>query len=77
MHKHVGYWLRCLLQIWFQASFAELKLAAKDISVAQWVVLRTLYDKRDGALNEAAEERWGWTKVRSLAWWSGWSRKGS
>ena len=54
LHKHVGYWLRCLSNL-VSSTFAE-KLAAKDISVAQWVVLRTLYDKRDVTLNEAAAE---------------------
>lgn len=54
MHAHVGYWLRCLSNL-VSSTFAE-KLAAKDISVAQWVVLRTLYDKREITLNEAAEE---------------------
>jgi DNA-binding MarR family transcriptional regulator len=54
LHAHVGYWLRCLSNL-VSSTFAE-KLAAKDISVAQWVVLRTLYDKREITLNEAAEE---------------------
>lgn len=54
LHKHVGYWLRCLSNL-VSSTFAE-RLAARDISVAQWVVLRTLYDKRDVTLNEAAEE---------------------
>ncbi len=54
LHKHIGYWLRCLSNLVSNA-FAE-KLAAQDISVAQWVVLRTLYDKRDVTLNEAAHE---------------------
>ncbi|HEX3627554.1 MAG TPA: MarR family transcriptional regulator [Verrucomicrobiae bacterium] len=54
LHKHVGYWLRCLSNL-VSSTFAE-KLATQDISVAQWVVLRTLYDKRDVTLNEAAEE---------------------
>src|SRR5580698_988746 len=54
LHKHVGYWMRCLSNL-VSSTFAE-KLAAKDISVAQWVVLRTLYDRRDVTLNKAAEE---------------------
>lgn len=54
LHKHVGYWLRCLSNL-VSSTFAE-RLAKRDISVAQWVVLRTLYDKRDVTLNEAAEE---------------------
>lgn len=54
LHSHVGYWLRCLSNL-VSSAFAE-KLAKRDISVAQWVVLRTLYEKRNVTLNEAAEE---------------------
>jgi len=54
LRSHVGYWLRCLSNL-VSSTFAE-RLAQRDISVAQWVVLRTLYDKRDVTLNEAAEE---------------------
>ncbi len=54
LRKHVGYWLRRLSNL-VSSAFAE-KLAAKDISVAQWVVLRTLYAKRDVTLNDAALE---------------------
>lgn len=54
LHKHLGYWLRCLSNL-VSSTFAE-RLAKWDISVAQWVVLRTLYDKRDVTLNEAAQE---------------------
>jgi DNA-binding MarR family transcriptional regulator len=54
LRRHVGYWLRCLSNL-VSGAFAE-KLAAKDISVAQWVVLRTLYDKRDVTLQQAAAE---------------------
>ena len=51
---HLGYWLRCLSNL-VSSTFAE-RLAERDISVAQWVVLRTLYDQRDVTLNEAAEQ---------------------
>jgi DNA-binding MarR family transcriptional regulator len=54
LHSHLGYWLRCLSNL-VSSTFAE-KLAARDISVAQWVVLRTLYDQRNVTLNEAAAE---------------------
>ena len=54
LHDHVGYWLRCLSNL-VSSTFAE-KLASRDISVAQWVVLRTLYNKREVALNKAAAE---------------------
>jgi DNA-binding MarR family transcriptional regulator len=54
LHSHVGYWLRCLSNL-VSITFAE-RLAKQEMSVAQWVVLRTLYDKRDVTLNEAARE---------------------
>ena len=54
LHSHIGYWLRCLSNL-VSSTFAE-KLAKRDISVAQWVVLRTLYDKRGVTMNEAAED---------------------
>ena len=50
---HIGYWLRCLSNF-VSHTFAE-KLAAQDISVPQWVVLRTLYDNDKVTLNEAAD----------------------
>jgi DNA-binding MarR family transcriptional regulator len=50
---HIGYWLRCLSNF-VSGSFAE-KLAGMDISVAQWVVLRTLYDNKNVTLNHAAQ----------------------
>ncbi|MGH7980209.1 MAG: MarR family winged helix-turn-helix transcriptional regulator [Limisphaerales bacterium] len=53
LRRHVGYWLRCLSNLVSNA-FAE-KLAGRDISVAQWVVLRTLYNQGAVTLNEAAE----------------------
>ena len=54
LHSHVGYWLRCLSNL-VSSTFAD-RLAKRDISVAQWVVLRTLYEKRNVTLNEAAAE---------------------
>jgi hypothetical protein len=53
LEDHLGYWLRCLSN-YIHHSFAAL-LAEHDISVAQWVVLRTLYDKQNISLNEAAK----------------------
>jgi DNA-binding MarR family transcriptional regulator len=50
---HIGYWLRCLSNF-VSHTFAE-KLAHEDISVPQWVVLRTLYDNDSVTLNEAAD----------------------
>jgi DNA-binding MarR family transcriptional regulator len=54
LEHHLGYWLRCLSNF-VSHSFAE-KLAGQDISVAQWVVLRTLYDSSGVTLNEAAAQ---------------------
>jgi DNA-binding MarR family transcriptional regulator len=54
LDEHLGYWLRCLSNF-VSHSFAE-RLARQDISVAQWVVLRTLYDSSGVTLNEAAAQ---------------------
>lgn len=53
LEDHIGYHLRCLSNFVSQ-SFAA-RLEAEDVTVAQWVVLRVLYDKQDLSLNEAAE----------------------
>lgn len=53
LESHLGYWLRCLSN--FVSGDFSAKLAAHDISVAQWVVLRTLYDQQSVSLNEAAK----------------------
>ncbi|MEN3943535.1 MarR family transcriptional regulator [Prosthecobacter sp. SYSU 5D2] len=52
LEDHLGYWFRCLSNF-VSESFAS-RLAGHDISVAQWVVLRTLYDREELTLNEAA-----------------------
>ena len=52
LEDHLGYWLRCLSN-YVSESFAA-RLSAHDISVAQWVVLRSLYDQEELTLNEAA-----------------------
>jgi DNA-binding MarR family transcriptional regulator len=54
LDQHLGYWLRCLSNF-VSHSFAE-RLAKQDISVAQWVVLRTLYDSSGVTLNQAAAQ---------------------
>lgn len=54
LEDHLGYWLRCLSNFVSQ-SFAE-KLEKRSVTVAQWVVLRTLYDKEDMTLNEIAQK---------------------
>jgi DNA-binding MarR family transcriptional regulator len=50
---HIGFWLRCLSNF-VSYSFAE-KLSKQDVSVAQWVVLRTLYDHDSITLKQLAE----------------------
>ncbi len=52
LEEHLGYWLRCLSNF-VSHTFAE-RLAAQGVSVEQWVVLRTLYDREGATLNEAA-----------------------
>jgi DNA-binding MarR family transcriptional regulator len=52
LESHLGYWLRCLSNF-VSHGFAE-RLAKQDVSVAQWVVLRTLYDSNGVTLKEAA-----------------------
>lgn len=52
LEDHLGYWLRCLSN--FVSGSFEKKLSGHDISVAQWVVLRTLFESGDVTLNEAA-----------------------
>src|ERR1700691_5368402 len=54
LEDHLGYHLRCLSNFVSQ-SFAE-KLESEDVSVAQWVVMRVLYDNEDATLNEEEEE---------------------
>jgi DNA-binding MarR family transcriptional regulator len=54
LEEHLGYWLRCLSNF-VSHSFAE-RLEKQGVSVAQWVVLRTLYDSRGVTLNQAAEQ---------------------
>jgi len=53
LEDHLGYWLRCLSNF-VSDGFAD-RLAGHDISVAQWVVLRTLYQNSGVTLNEAAQ----------------------
>lgn len=58
LEDHLGYWLR-LVSNHVSAAFAE-KLAAKDISVAEWAMLRALFD-RDQPPSELAS-RMGMTR---------------
>ncbi len=54
LEEHLGYWLRCLSNF-VSHSFAA-RLEAQDVSLAQWVVLRTLYDASGVTLNQAAKQ---------------------
>src|ERR1700722_1402707 len=53
LEDHIGYWLR-FLSNYIHNSF-ESKLNHRNISVAQWVVLRTLYDEKGIGVMEAAK----------------------
>ncbi|MCD6036073.1 MAG: homoprotocatechuate degradation operon regulator, HpaR [Rickettsiales bacterium] len=52
LEDHLGYWLRCLSNL-VSHSFAQ-RLGAHDVSVAQWMVLRHLYEQKPLTLSEAA-----------------------
>src|ERR1700678_939416 len=52
LDEPLGYWLRCLSNF-VSHSFAE-RLARQGFSVAQWVVLRTLYDSSGVTVDEGA-----------------------
>jgi len=53
LEDHLGYWLRCISN-YVHNGFAD-RLKQYDVSVAQWVVLRCLYEKKATSLNEAAK----------------------
>ncbi len=56
---HLGYWLRFVSN---QVSHAfSLRLAAPEVTVAEWVVLRTLFDQ-DAAVPSALAEALGMTR---------------
>ncbi len=59
LEAHLGYWLRFVSN---QVSHAfGVKLAARGVTVAEWVVLRELYDK-DATAPSALAERMGMTR---------------
>ncbi len=59
LEDHLGYWLRSVSN---QVSHAfSLKLAAREVTVAEWVMLRELYE-RDGMAPSALAERLGMTR---------------
>ncbi|AIL65438.1 HTH-type transcriptional regulator [Rickettsiales bacterium Ac37b] len=53
LEGHLGYWLRCLSNF-VSESFAK-KLSMHNISVAQWVLLRILYDNSGITLNNISQ----------------------
>ncbi len=60
LEAHLGYWLRFVSN---QVSHAfSLKVAAHDVSVAEWVILRLLYD-RDALVPSALAEQTGMTRA--------------
>src|ERR1700734_275603 len=59
LDSHLGYWLRFVSN---QVSHAfSLKLAARDVTVAEWVVLRELFD-RDAVVPSALAVALGMTR---------------
>ena len=52
LEDHIGYWLRCLSNS-VSGSFAA-RVERHGVTVAQWVVLRTLYGRPPVPLNEGA-----------------------
>ncbi len=52
LEDHLGYWLRCLSNYVHQG-FAS-RLERHDVTVPQWVVLRSLLDREHTSLNELA-----------------------
>jgi DNA-binding MarR family transcriptional regulator len=59
LQDHLGYWLRYVSN---QVSHSfSLKLAARDVTVAEWVVLRELYDT-DAMAPSALADRLGMTR---------------
>src|SRR5277367_3545301 len=54
LEAHLGYWLRCLSNF-VSHRFAE-RLETQEVTVAQWVVLRALYDASGVTLNQAAKQ---------------------
>jgi len=59
LEAHLGYWLRYVSN---QVSHAfSLKLATREVTVAEWVMLRELYE-RDGTAPSALADRLGMTR---------------
>ena len=59
LEDHLGYWLRYVSN---QVSHAfSLKVAARDVTVAEWVLLRELYEQ-DSMVPSAIADRLGMTR---------------
>src|SRR5271163_4125170 len=54
LEAHLGYWLR-FVSNHVSHAFSE-KLAARDVTVAEWVVLRELYEHRTVAPSVLADQ---------------------
>lgn len=51
---HLGYWLR---QVSNHVTYAfSRKLAAKDVTVAEWAVMRALYDRKPTSPSQLADD---------------------
>jgi DNA-binding MarR family transcriptional regulator len=60
LEDHLGYWLRFVSN---QVSHAfSLKLAARDVTVAEWVVLRELYAQDAAVVPSTLAKRLGMTR---------------
>ena len=70
LEDHVGYWLRYILE----PSLASLQpqLGARGVTVAEWVMLRVLYDEKELAPSVLAD-RMGMTAARLPNSRIGWS----
>ena len=62
---HLGYWLRQVSNHVSQA-FAR-KVAAKDVTVAEWAMMRMLYSTQPVAPSQLADEM-GMTRVQFPSW---------
>lgn len=60
LEAHLGYWLRYVSNQVSHA-FAQ-KLAARDVTVAEWVFLRELYDREQAAAPSVLADRLGMTR---------------
>ena len=69
LKKHVGFWLR-FVSNHVSHAFAR-KLLASDVTVAEWVVMREMFDDQETSPGVLAE-RIGMTRGGVQNWWIGW-----